>query len=88
VDWANLSVRDKPRWSYDCKDSRAVAVCANAVVVAGESQIAGLGLEDGRVLWSHPLPSAVVQWGLAIDSQGRAVVSLEDGTVLCFGRAA
>ncbi len=87
VDWARLGIKDKPRWSYDCKTSRAIAVCANAVVVAGESQIAGLSIEDGRVLWSHPLPSAAVEWGLAIDSQGRAVVTLEDGTILCFGRA-
>jgi outer membrane protein assembly factor BamB len=88
VDWARLGIKDKPLWSYDCKASRAVAVCANVVVVAGESQIAGLSMEDGRVLWSHPLPATVVEWGLAIDSQGRAVVTLENGTILCFGRAA
>lgn len=87
VDWARLGLKDKPRWSYDCKDSRAVAVCNNAVVVAAESQIACVSMEDGRMLWSHPLPAAAVQWGLAVDNQGRAVVTLEDGTVLCFGRA-
>jgi hypothetical protein len=46
-----------------------------------------LSMEDGKALWSHPLPAAVVEWGLAIDREGRAVVTLEDGTILCFGEA-
>ncbi|HUS59647.1 MAG TPA: PQQ-binding-like beta-propeller repeat protein, partial [Planctomycetota bacterium] len=87
VDWTKLGVRNTPLWSYDCKAGRAIAVCGNAVVVAGESQIAGLSMEDGKALWSHPLPAAVVEWGLAIDREGRAVVTLENGTVLCFGEA-
>ncbi|UCC97535.1 MAG: PQQ-binding-like beta-propeller repeat protein [Phycisphaerales bacterium] len=87
VDWVRLGVRDKPLWIYDCKTSRAVAFCANAVVIAGESQIAGLSMEDGGVLWSYDLPTPAIEWGLAIDSEGRAVVTLENGTLLCFGQA-
>ena len=40
---------------------------------------------DGGVLWSHSLPAAPVEWGLAIDKEGRAVVTLTDGRILCFG---
>ncbi|MCH8120309.1 MAG: PQQ-binding-like beta-propeller repeat protein, partial [Planctomycetes bacterium] len=42
-------------------------------------------LKDGSVLWSKALPSAPVNWGLAVDSVGRVIVTLEDGQILCFG---
>jgi len=85
VDWAKLGARDKPLWSHDCKMSKAVAVCANAVVIAEESKIVAVNVDDGGVLWSHSLPAAPVEWGLAIDKEGRAVVTLTDGRILCFG---
>jgi outer membrane protein assembly factor BamB len=87
VDWKKLGVRDKPLWSYDCKDSVALAVCSNAVVVANKSEIVALNLTDGRVLWSQALPSAPVNWGLAVDRKGRIIVTLENGQILCFGGA-
>jgi len=45
-----------------------------------------LNLQDGKMLWSQSVPSAPVPWGLAVDRDGRVVVTLEDGQVLCFGR--
>ncbi|MHC4753427.1 MAG: outer membrane protein assembly factor BamB family protein, partial [Planctomycetota bacterium] len=87
VDWKRLGIKDKPLWDYDCKDSVALAVCSNAVVVAGKSEIVALNLKDGAVLWSQAVPSAPVRWGLAVDRDGRIVVTLEDGQVLCFGRS-
>ncbi|MCH8120856.1 MAG: PQQ-binding-like beta-propeller repeat protein [Planctomycetes bacterium] len=85
VDWKRLGISDKPLWSYDCKDSVALAVCSNAVVVAKKSEIVALNLKDGSVLWSKALPSAPVNWGLAVDSVGRVIVTLEDGQIMCFG---
>jgi outer membrane protein assembly factor BamB len=85
VDWMKLGVKDKPVWSRDCKMSAAVAVCANAVVIAEESKIVAVNIDDGSVLWTQSLPAAPVEWGLAIDKEGRAVIILTDGSVLCFG---
>ncbi len=50
-----------------------------------DSEIVALNLKDGSVLWSEEVPSAPVSWGLAVDRDGRVIVTLEDGQVLCFG---
>ena len=63
-----------------------MAVCSNAVVVAEKSKIVTLNIEDGTVLWSKDIPSAPVSWGLVVDREGRAIVTLEDGQILCFGQ--
>ena len=47
--------------------------------------IKALSVNDGKEMWSHGLPARPVSWGLALDREGRAVVTLEDGRVLCFG---
>jgi outer membrane protein assembly factor BamB len=85
VDWNKIDTKDKPLWSNERKESVAIAVCKNAVVVANKSEIVALSLKDGGVLWSQPVPSSPVPWGLAVDRNGNVVVSLENGQVLCFG---
>jgi len=85
LDFNRLRIKNKPLWDYDCKDSVAMAVCKNAVVVACKSTIIALDLQDGKVLWSESVPVSPVPWGLAIDRDGRTVVTLEDGQVLCMG---
>ena len=44
-----------------------------------------LAIRDGKTLWTQPLPSSLVPWGLAVDRDGRVIVTLEGGQVLCFG---
>jgi outer membrane protein assembly factor BamB len=39
----------------------------------------------GRTLWTHPLPGEPVRWAIAVDAQGRIVVALRNGQVLCLG---
>jgi len=39
-------------------------------------------------LWAQPLPAPPVRWGMAVDAQGRIVVTLWSGEVLCFGKKA
>jgi outer membrane protein assembly factor BamB len=86
VDWRKLGIKDKPLWGYDCKDSVALAVCSNAVLAGKKSEIVALNPENGKILWSQPVSSAPVPWGLCVDRDGRVIVTLEDGQVLCFGQ--
>jgi outer membrane protein assembly factor BamB len=39
----------------------------------------------GAERWSQPLPDAPVRWGIAVDAQGRILVTLRSGKVMCFG---
>ena len=75
----------KPTWEFDCPKSVAVAVCPNAVVIATPTEIIALSLQDARVLWKQALPAAPVPWGLAVNREGKVIVTLEGGRVLCFG---
>ena len=38
-----------------------------------------------KYLWQQPLPAEPVRWAVAVDAQGRIVVALRNGQVLCFG---
>ncbi len=84
--WGKPSIPGaKPLWQCDCRDSLALAVCQNAAVVATASEVTALNLENGKTLWTQPLPCSPVPWGLAVDRNGRVIVTLEDGKVICFG---
>jgi outer membrane protein assembly factor BamB len=42
--------------------------------------------KDGKAeRWHRPLPAPPVRWGVAVDGEGRVVVALKDGRVVCFG---
>jgi len=92
--------KDKPVWAArPFQENAAVAVAPNAVLVAGTDRrfpkpdgspeetcgLAALEIKTGKVLWRRPLPAGPVRWGVAIDREGRVLVSLRDGRVLCFG---
>ena len=77
----------KALWEQSCKASVALAVGRNAVVIANANELAAFDLAEGRPLWSQPLPAAPVPWGLAVDREGRILVTLENGAVLCFSSA-
>jgi outer membrane protein assembly factor BamB len=78
--------KQSPLWTHNCPNSKAWAVCPNAVIVATSSRVSALSPTTGYVLWSHPLPTSPVTWGMAVDREGRIVVTLEDGQVLCLER--
>ena len=81
------------------RDPQALALASNVVLVAGEigpaqidtekQQAAHYGLtafdlETGEPLWTADLPAAPVAWGIAVNAQGRVLVSLVDGQLLGF----
>jgi hypothetical protein len=84
--WGEFKVSDKPLWQYVCPKSVAVAMTKNAVVVADVLKVKAIDLNTGEQLWSYKLPSAPVSWGMAVDRDGRVVLSLVDGQVLCIGK--
>jgi ABC-type uncharacterized transport system permease subunit len=58
------------------------------VLIATTNQLVALNPADGSRLSTQPLPAPPVNWGLAIDRHGQVLVTLENGQVLAFGRAA
>jgi hypothetical protein len=94
----NAKREDKPVWTQKpVSRIHALAVTRDAVLVTGTHDslkkdgkatysVMALSLKDGETLWKHELPVQPVLWGLTVDREGRAVVSLEDGRVMCFGR--
>jgi outer membrane protein assembly factor BamB len=84
--WGEFKVTEKPLWQYAFPGSLAVALTKNAVVVADASKVTAIDLNSGNQLWSQRLPCAPVPWGMAVDRNGRVVLSLVNGRVLCLGK--
>jgi len=42
-------------------------------------------IQGNKDLWRQPLPGEPVRWGTAVDAQGRTLVSLRNGQLVCFG---
>ena len=86
VNWDKIAPSSKPAWTVKFGKVQAMAACANAVLLATDTELVALNLADGSVRWKQSLPQPPVPWGLAVDNAGRAVVTLVDGTVLCLGQ--
>jgi outer membrane protein assembly factor BamB len=97
---ASRGARPRRIWSRrPFNENVAVAVTPNAVVVAGTNRrfarpgasptetygIVAMGLENGAAIWRHPLTAAPTAWGIAVERSGRLVVTLRDGSAVCFG---
>jgi len=48
-------------------------------------QLVAQSTQDDKELWRQALPAEPVRWGTAVDAQGRTLVSLRNGQLLCFG---
>jgi outer membrane protein assembly factor BamB len=77
----------QPLWQAECKEGVAMAMGQNALVIASASELTAYALADGRLLWTQPLPAPPVPWGLALNREGCVLVTLENGTVLCFSQS-
>ena len=78
--------------------TQAVVLSANAVIVAGElpalkkdgplrPALVARNPVDGKPLWAQALPAPPQKWGLAVDRDGRVVLTLIDGRTVCFAAA-
>jgi len=71
---------------------KAFVVTSDVLLAAGvqgtdgqvTSSLAAIQIKDGKTIWSKDLPAPVVKGGIAVDSQARIVVSLENGQVVCL----
>lgn len=87
VNWGRLAPASRPVWSLEFPRIQAMAVCGNAVLLAVDKELIAMNPTTGVMQWKRALPGPCVPWGLAVDGNGRAVVTLTDGRVLCFGAA-
>ena len=90
--WGKLAVESRPLWQYECDGSVAFARGKNAVLFAGARPlgavtITAVDINSGKNFWKRPavLESQLVPWGMAVDRDGRVVVTLIDGQLMCFG---
>jgi outer membrane protein assembly factor BamB len=69
--------------------SDPVVKARNADLVCRQSQdgwkLVAQSSSANQDLWEQPLPSEPVRWAVAVDAQGRILVALRNGKVLCFG---
>jgi len=83
--WGEFKVSEKTLWQRNFPGSVAIAVAQNAVIVADTKKVTALDLKNGKPLWSETLPAAPVPWGMAVGREGRVILTLVDGRVLCLG---
>jgi outer membrane protein assembly factor BamB len=93
--WGQLKINDDPLWQYDCGEAVAMVRCANAIIISVKpnsskdyevSHIEAIDIKNGQMLWSRPLISPPLPWGLITDRDGRIIVMCRDGQIMCFGR--
>lgn len=90
--WGELNIKDEPLWEYDCGEAVAMARCTNAIIFSANPSkerrinIEALDINNGKRLWSQPLISPPLPWGLIVDRHGRIIVTLKDGQIMCFGQ--
>jgi len=47
--------------------------------------IVALNLNNGKPTWQHNLESRPVSWGMAVNRNGKTIISLQNGKIVCFG---
>jgi len=86
----------EPRWQADLPPkviAHALVVTPNAVLMTldggpkhrSDWSLVAFDAATGTRLWEHALPSAPRIGGLLVDRDGRTVVVLVNGTILCYG---
>ena len=79
----HVPVHDSILWAGKTADVCGLAVGVDGLVVLHSGGVEGLSV-DGQSLWTVPLPSPPVRWGVALTAKGCAV-TLSDGLLLWLG---
>jgi outer membrane protein assembly factor BamB len=81
---------DLKMWASESVLPAAIAMAKDQMVVSradnGRFSVSGFSRADGSNIWTTTLPSQPVMNGLALDREGRVLVTLCDGSVLCLSR--
>ena len=81
---------DLKTWGSESVMPAAMAMARDQMVVSradkGRFSICGFSRADGSKVWTAALPSQPVMNGLALDREGRVLVTLCDGSVVCLSR--
>jgi len=94
----NSGGKPKPKWIAEALqggDAIALTVTPNAVLAICEMPqardrnsrwiLCALDIDDGSMLWERTLPEVALPGGLSVDRDGRIIVVLADGRVVCYG---
>ena len=85
LDWAQLKA-----WTTDAMVPVAVALAKDRLIVAAKQgrsyRLVAYGRESGAKDWSVDLPEQPVMNRIAVDRDGRILVALCDGSMLCLGK--
>jgi outer membrane protein assembly factor BamB len=88
-----LDAEGLPRWDLELGRSVSPLGCALTADAAllltayrDSAQLTAFSRGDGKQLWQVELPTLPVHDGLAVAPDGRIVVALRDGSVVCVGR--
>jgi outer membrane protein assembly factor BamB len=81
---------DDKTWAGEQITPVAFALAKDQVVVAHQAgaayKVTGFRRADGSKAWAVDLPDQPAMNRLAVDRDGRVIVSLCDGSVVCLGR--
>jgi hypothetical protein len=90
--WGHFDMPDKPLWEYNCDETYALGIGKNAValvqkVPSGVYRVQVVDLQKGELMkgYNSALTGRPLPWGMAIDRDGRIMVALEDGQLICMG---
>ncbi|MGD8236943.1 MAG: PQQ-binding-like beta-propeller repeat protein [Armatimonadota bacterium] len=84
---------DSPVYDKSAEWTEAIVQTSNADLLfrgpgegsANAWSLVALTSIGGKTIWQQPLPAPPVRWGMAVDADGRIIVALRDGRLLCFG---
>ncbi|NUQ66036.1 MAG: hypothetical protein HUU20_26545 [Pirellulales bacterium] len=83
-DVMQVPMDDSIDWASNTRDVCGLAVGADGLVVLHHDRLEGVAA-DGQSLWTAALPLPPMRWGVALTGK-QCVVTLSDGTVVCFGK--